>query len=209
MREIIIIGAGGHAIEIAWLANRCKRKVKGFLDDTLEKQGKIFSNIPVLGRIEERNKYLDCEFIIAIGNPRARNKIIQNFFSEECYCFATLIDPSSILGENIKIGQGSMICAGTVLTINVEVGNHCIVNINATLSHGVKINDYVTIAPNVSISGDVWIKQQVEIGANSSIREKLTIYEGAMIGMGAVVVKDVEKNYVLVGNPAKLLKVLS
>ncbi|ATO19569.1 acetyltransferase [Acinetobacter sp. LoGeW2-3] len=209
MKEIIIIGAGGHAIEIAWLASRCKRKVKGFLDDTLEKQGKCFSNIPVLGKIEERKKYLECEFIIAIGNPRARNKIVDYFFSDEHYSFATLIDPTCILGENIKVGEGSMICAGTILTINVDIGNHCIVNINSTLSHGVKLDDYVTIAPNVSISGDVCLKQLVEIGANSSIREKVTIYDGAMVGMGTVVIKDIEENHTVVGNPSRIIKILN
>lgn len=206
MKDIVIVGAGGHACEIVWLAQRCRRKVKGFLDDTLEKQGKDFLGIPVLGLIESRNNYLDCDFIIAIGNPRSRKKIIDNFFSGAIYSYATLIDPSSLLGENIKVGEGSMICAGSILTINVEIGKHCIVNINSTLSHGSKLLNYVTIAPNVSISGDVSIKNLVEVGANSSIREKITIHDGAIIGMGAVVIKDIEENCIMVGNPARFLK---
>lgn len=208
MKDIIIVGAGGHGVEMVWLARRCGRKIKGFLDNTPEKQEKYILGEKVLGKIEESNNYLDCEFIIAIGNPRARKNIIDTFFSSKKYQFATLIDPTVILGENIIIGSGAMICAGAILTVNVNIGQHCIVNINSTLSHGVSVDNFVTIAPNVSISGDVKICDWVEVGANATIREKLVIDKGAMIGMGAVLTKNVEKNHIMVGNPAKLLKII-
>lgn len=208
MKELVIIGAGGHGIEIAWLANRCNRKIRGFLDNTPEKQNTKVMGVDVLGVIDSAQQYLDCEFVIAIGNPRARKKIIDQFFSGNQFTFATLIDPQAIIGDNVSILEGSMICAGAVLTVNVTIGQHCIVNINSTLSHGTYINNFVTIAPNVSISGDVTIHKYVEIGANAVLREKLVINEGAMIGMGAVLTKNVEKNYIMVGNPAKLLKLL-
>lgn len=208
MKDLIIVGAGGHGIEIAWLAKRCQRKIKGFLDSTPEKQNTQIMGLDILGPIENAQQYIECEFIIAIGNPRARKKIIDNFFNDEKFIFATLIDPQVIVGQDVMIGEGSMICAGSILTVNVSIGQHCIVNINSTLSHGVHIDNFVTIAPNVSISGDVKLKDCVEIGANATLREKLTVQEGAMIGMGAVLTKDVEKNHVMVGNPAKLLKVI-
>lgn len=208
MKELVIVGAGGHGIEMVWLARRCGRKIKGFLDNTPAKIGTSILGESVLGSIESRNNYLDCEFIIAVGNPRGRKKILDTFFSSERYQFATLIDPTALLGENIKIGEGSMVCAGCILTVNVNIGQHCIVNINANLSHGTCIGNFVTIAPSASISGDVSIQDFVEIGANAVVREKLTIEQGAMVGMGAVLTKDVEKNHVMVGNPAKLLKTL-
>lgn len=207
MKDIIIVGAGGHGIEMVWLARRCGRKIKGFLDNTPEKQENHILGERVLGRIDKSDNYLDCEFVIAIGNPRARKNIIDTFFSSKKYQFATLIDPTVILGENIIIGNGAMICAGSILTVNINIGQHCIVNINSTLSHGVSIDNFVTIAPNVSISGDVKICDLVEVGANATIREKLMINEGAMIGMGAVLINNVGKNHIMVGNPARLLKI--
>lgn len=208
MRDIVIVGAGGHGIEVAWLARRCNRNVRGFLDNTFEKQNTKIMGVGVLGTIDQATKHTDCEFIVAIGNPRNRKKIVDSFLSLPEFNFATLIDPTVVVGDNIKIGHGSMISAGSVLTVNVKIGEHCIVNINSTLSHGVEIGNFVTIAPNVSLSGDVKLESITEIGANAVLREKLIVKEGAMIGMGAVLTRNVEINQVMIGNPAKLFKVL-
>lgn len=208
MKEIVIIGAGGHGKEVAWLAKRCGRLVKGFLDNTPEKQGTLISNLPVLGFLDTCQQYSDCEFIIAIGSPRARKKILETYFTNTGLFFATLIDPTAIVGDNINIQEGVMICAGSILTVDVQVGRHCIVNTNAVLSHGVTLGDFVTIAPNTSISGDVTIGNMVEIGANATVREKTCIADGAMVGMGAVVTKHVLDAQMMVGNPARLLRII-
>lgn len=208
MKKIIVVGAGGFGKEVAWMAKRCGYEVLGFLDSTPDKQNTKIMGLDVLGPLEYAERFLDYEFVIAIGNPRARKKIIDLFFKNEQFCFVTLIDPSSIVGENILIAEGSIICAGVILTVDVSIGRHTIININSTIGHDVIIKDFVTIAPNASISGNVLLNDLVEIGTNATIREKLSINKGAMIGMGAVLTKDVEENHVMVGNPAKLLKVI-
>lgn len=209
MRKIIIVGAGGFGKEVAWMAKRCGREVRGFLDGTPEKQHTKIMGFDVLGPLEEANRYIDCEFVIAIGNPASRKKIIELYFNDEKFKFATLIDPSAIVGEEVFIGVGSIICAGAILTVDIEIGIHSIININSTIGHDVRIKNFVTIAPNASISGNVILHNQVEIGTNATtIREKLSINEGAMIGMGAVLTKDAKANHVMIGNPAKLLKIV-
>lgn len=208
MKKIVIVGAGGFGKEVAWMAKRCGREVKGFLDGTPEKQNIKVIGIDVLGPIEDAQKYIDCEFLIAIGNPRLRKKIVEIFFNSEKFKFATLIDPQAVIGESIFIAEGVMICAGAILTVDINVGKHTIININSTIGHDVTIQNFVTIAPNASVSGNIILEDYVEIGTNATLREKLTLSEGAMIGMGAVLTKDVEKNHVMIGNPAKLLKIL-
>ncbi|MFW1945797.1 acetyltransferase [Acinetobacter guillouiae] len=208
MKRIVIVGAGGFGKEVAWMAKRCGREVKGFLDGTPEKQNTKVMGIDVLGPIESAEQYVNCEFLIAIGNPRSRKKIVENFFNGEQFKFATLIDPHAVVGESVSIAEGAMICAGSILTVDIEVGKHAIININCTIGHDVKIKDYVTIAPNASVSGNIELGNYSEIGTNATLREKLIIKDGAMIGMGAVLTKDVSENHIVVGNPAKLLKVI-
>lgn len=208
MKKLVIVGAGGFGKEVAWMAKRCGREVLGFLDSTPDKQNTQVMGVEVLGPFDKANEYLDCEFVIAIGNPRSRKKIVDDFFHGNQYHFATLIDPSVIIGMDVLIEEGSVICAGSILTVNIEIGKHTIVNLNSTIGHDVRIKSFVTIAPNVSISGNVILDDYVEIGTNATVREKLYIQEGAMIGMGGVLTKDVPENHVMVGNPAKLLKVI-
>jgi sugar O-acyltransferase (sialic acid O-acetyltransferase NeuD family) len=209
MKKIVIVGAGGFGKEIAWMAQRCGYEVIGFLDSTPEKQNTQIMGFDVLGPIENAKQFIEYEFIIAIGNPRSRKKILDLFFNDEKFVFATLIDTKALVGENVIIAEGSIICAGAILTVDIEVGRHTIVNINSTIGHDVRIKDFVTIAPNASISGNIELNDYVEIGTNATLREKLVVQEGAMIGMGAVLTKDVERNHVMIGNPAKLLKVIN
>ncbi len=206
MKPLIIVGAGGHGQEVVWLAQRCNRIIRGFLDDTVDKLGKSYLGVQVLGPIDHYEQYLDCEFIVAIGNCRYRSKLVNKLKSNSNVSFATLIDPQSIVGIESSIGAGSMICAGSTITVDVVIGCHCIVNVNTSISHGCKIGDFSTIAPNASISGNVVIEDEVEIGANAVIKQKIIVRKRALIGMGAVVVKNVDPNNVVIGNPAKLLK---
>ncbi|WP_180001672.1 acetyltransferase [Acinetobacter sp. YH12255] len=208
MKKIIIVGAGGFGKHVAWIAKRCGREVRGFLDDTPEKQNTFVLDIPVIDKIVNCNKYKSDEFIIALGNSRDRKKIIDKYFTNGEYNFTSIVDPSAIIGENVEISKGCVICAGSILTVDVKVGEHTIINLNSTIAHDVSIGDFVTVAPNASISGNVQIFSFVEIGTNSSIREKCIIGKSSIIGMGAVITKNINMNEVMVGNPAYLLKMV-
>lgn len=80
MKKIIVVGAGGFGKEVAWMAKRCGYEVLGFLDSTPDKQNTKIMGLDVLGPLEYAERFLDYEFVIAIGNPRARKKIIDLFF---------------------------------------------------------------------------------------------------------------------------------
>lgn len=56
------------------------------------------------------------------------------------------------------------------------------------------------------ISGSVTIGRGVRIGPNASIREYVTIGDRALVGLGAVVTKDIGYNAVVAGNPAKFIR---
>jgi len=109
-----------------------------------------------------------------------------------------------------------------ILEDDVEIGNNvCIARgalSNTILRKGVKVDNLVHIAHNVDVGENTQIIAQsiiagsVKIGKNcwispaSSIKNQVTIGDNVLIGMGAVVLKNVESNSVMVGNPAKLLK---
>jgi sugar O-acyltransferase (sialic acid O-acetyltransferase NeuD family) len=208
MKDIIIIGASGFGKEVLWLAKRLNRNVIGFLDDTPEKQNTELFGCRVIGKINEFTKFNDMEFVIAIGSPRCREQVFKKMIENGSPQFATLIDPTVVIGENIIIGSGSLICAGVILTVDIRIGEQVVINLNSTIGHDVVIENFVTIAPNVSISGNVSLANKVEVGTNASIKEKITVDQGAMIGMGSVVTKNVEKNKLILGNPARAIKTL-
>jgi len=112
------------------------------------------------------------------------------------------VHPGSVIGPGALIGYHTMIAANSVVGRFFQgVGMSHIGPDNI-------VGDYVRLAPRAFCSGHVEIGNHVLIGAGALIhqgtRERpLRIGDGATVGMGAVVIKDVEPGATVVGNPAK------
>jgi len=209
-KDLIIIGASGFALEVFWLAKRAGYEINGFLDDSPDCQGKQIFGKKVLGKVENWVDHPGSVFVIAVGSPRVRKVIFDKMNNSHIKPeFATLIDPAAILGENVHFGEGSIVCAGVIATVEISAGKHVIVNLNCTIGHETTIGDFTTIAPLVAVSGRVNIGRFVEIGTSASIRQGLKIESGSMLGMGAVLTKDIEEPALYFGSPAKFVKKLS
>ncbi len=208
MKDLIIIGAGGFGSEVAWLVERINKvsptwNILGFVDDDEEKQGTTFNNYNVIGKVEDIKKYPDAYVSCAVANAKVRKIIVEKLNDVK---FATLIDPSAVVGSGKSIGEGSVICANSVLTVNFVLGKHCIINICSTVGHDAVLGDYVTVYPNVNISGFDNIGECVEIGTGTQIIQGKSVGSGTVIGAGAVVIKDLPEKCTAVGSPAKPIK---
>lgn len=208
MKELIIIGGGGFAKEIIWLAKDCGRSVKGILDDNLNYQNCLIGQVPVIGVINDWTKFSDCEFVIAIGAPRTRGVVLKKMETQGTPNFAQLIHPSVHMSESVVLGDGAMVCAGCILTVDITIGKHSILNLNVTVGHECNFGDFITIAPMAAISGNVVLDDYVEVGTGAVLRQGLSLAKGSMLGMGAVLTKNIAENVIYAGNPAKQLKEL-
>ena len=117
--------------------------------------------------------------------------------------FATIVDPSVILSKRVVIGEGTIICAGTIATVDISIGKHVIINLDCTLGHDDVIEDFVTIYPSVNVSGNVRVGECSEIGTGVQIIQGKKIKSNTIIGAGAVVIKNIDKPGTYVGVPAR------
>lgn len=72
-KNVIIIGAGGHGKVVADTALSFGENIVEFLDDNLN-IGESFAGFPMLGSVDDFRNYLDCSFVIAIGNADVGRK---------------------------------------------------------------------------------------------------------------------------------------
>ena len=209
MKKIVIIGASGFATEVAWLIeeiNNYKKEweILGFIDDNFKNLPKCINGYKVLGDISYINELSDDIFlIIGIGNGKIRENIVKKIQNRK---FATLIHPDIKISLTNKIEEGTIICSGSILTVNINIKKHCIINLDCTIGHSATLEEYVTVLPSTNISGNVNIKRCTTLGTGVKIIQGITIGENVMLGAVAIIIKDVENNCTVVGNPGKVIK---
>lgn len=126
-----------------------------------------------------------------------------------------------IIGNNVHVGDGTVLSVLSEVVIRDNVQISYGVSIFDNISHplnaksrhsqfcnimkltGEEIDDFEISAKPIVIEKDAWI------GFNSIIFKGVTIGEGAIIGAGTVITKDVPANAVMVGNPAKCVKFIN
>ena len=105
--------------------------------------------------------------------------------------------------KKIEIGEGSFIGANSILTTNIKVGKHTILNRSNHIGHDCVVGDYFSMMPGSIVSGNVRIYDCVYMGNNSCIKEKLSVHSLTTIGMGSMVISNINDSGTYVGIPAK------
>lgn len=210
MKDLYIIGAGGFGREVAWIVERINSikptwNLKGFIDDNETLWGSTEGEYHVFGGCEYLSALEDVYAVCAVGSSNVRKKIIEKL-KDTSVKLATLVDPSVLYSNSVKIGEGAIVCAGTIITVDVNIGDHVIVNLDCTIGHDAVIDDFVTIYPSVNVSGNVLIGECSELGTGTQIIQGKKVISNTIIGAGAIVVKDCIESGTYVGSPAKKIK---
>lgn len=207
MKKILIIGAGGLGKEVADLIRYLNQyEIEGFLDDDPGKKDTLVNQLPVLGTVLDLEKYCDTKHIvIAIANPGVKKKIAKVAVNAG-FRFPNLIHPSVVLGNNVTLGQGNIICAGVILSTESCLNDFITINPQCGIGHESTLCSYSTLYWGVHIGGNTIVNEACELGTHSCVLQGLHIAEKVVLGAGAVVVKSIDTCGTYVGIPAKKLE---
>jgi len=211
-----LYGAGGFAREVMpFLLKSINNEFSQSYDVTLsiyflETDPKVteVNGYPLISEEDFFNLSCDARYFnVAIGDSQAREAIASRCLRMGALPLS-LFAPNSTIYDANAIGVGVIMCANTMVTSNVKIGSFFHANIYSYVAHDCVIGDYVTFAPGVKCNGRVYIHDHAYIGTGAVIKEgrpgrPLVIGEGAIVGMGAVVTKDVAPYTTVVGNPAR------
>ena len=144
-------------------------------------------------------------FVLAIGEPATRTRVIRRI-REKGYNFETLIHPSSYVGLNSIIGEGTVIQRDVFVSCDCVIGNNCLIQPSSNVGHNACIGENCVISTNCAISGDVGIGSGTYIAVGVSVIQGANIGQDTVLGMASVVTRDIPDNVVALGNPARPMK---
>lgn len=200
--KLLIIGANGHGKVVADIALKMKKWNRiAFLDDNNRIKESL--EIEVIGSTDHVFSYIDqWDIFVAIGDNSTR-QMFQETLESNGASIPILVHPRAIIGEQVKIGQGTVIMAGSIINSSTYIGKGCIINTGSTIDHDNYIEDYVHISPGVNLAGSVKIGEGSWIGIGSVVINNIEITKRCKIGAGSVVVKSINEEGTYLGVPAR------
>lgn len=206
MQDLIILGTGVHGAEMAHIVERINRdrptwNLFGHIAPR-ETTGEGFAGHPVLGPVSALGTLLAShpDALIVADNEFPKDLAIP----EER--LTTLIDPSCYIHPTARIGRGCVLYPQCFVGLNATIGDRVFMLSGCTVNHDNVLEDRVVAASGVTLAGYVHVEADAYLGQRCTVRQYLRIGRNALVGMGAVVVKNIEPHHVVAGNPARTIK---
>jgi acetyltransferase EpsM len=214
MKKIIIIGGRGNGtvvLSTLEAINKVKKEwnILGFLND---KEVADIGGYPILGKVDRETvgnflKDDNMYFFYTLISVKLNFKYLSKLHDLKIPLnrFATLIHPTAVISHRVSVGYGTCISALACINEFSEIGNFVQIWPQVYLGTGVKMADYSYAAGQAYIGSYVNVEEGGYIGPSSSILEFKKLGRWSLVGMGSVVVKDVEPFNKVVGNPMRTL----
>jgi len=203
VRDLLILGTGVHASEMVEIVDRINREKRtwnllGFLSSDEKNVGRESNGFSVLGSKETIGDYPDACFVPDNDFPRD--------FKLPKERLVSIIDPTTFVSRTATIGRGCVIYPHCYVGLNAKVGDYVFSLTGTVINHDDVVEDRVVFASAATLAGSVHVESDCYMGQSCTVRQLLRIGRGCLIGMGAVIVRDVPPNSVMVGNPARRLR---
>lgn len=204
---ILLIGGGGHACVVADAVQRRGARVVGFLDDARHPAlADPALSCPRLGAIIDLPDIApSCRGAgghAATGDNRRRAawaRAIRQAGLES----VTILHPAAVISPGARIGAGVFVGPGSVIGPGAIVEDGCIVNSAAVVEHHVHLGPFCHVAPRATLGGAAVVGAGALIGLGAIVLPGRRIGRDAVLGAGAVAVRDVPDGATAVGVPAR------
>ena len=207
MKNLLIIGAGGHGIVLAETARETGIWEKiAFVDDKYPLISSISGGWTVLGKVDMAihlvNHY--CDVAVGIGDNVMRHCLLLKM-KEAGFGLPVIVHPFAYISKSVTIEEGTVVFAQAAINARTQIGFGSIINTGATIDHDCQVEQGVHISPGAHIAGEVMIGEFSWVGLGASVINKITIGSNFLIGAGSVIIRNISAGAVIAGNPGRNL----
>ena len=207
MKEVYILGAGGFGREVyGWLLDYPEfgRSLRfgGFLDDDPGALDGFELEAGIVGSIRDYVPKVSHALVCGIGRVDLKRRICQPL-REAGAEFPTLVHPTAVVGRNVRLGTGVVLCPRVTLTCDIEVGDFVMINCHSSAGHDVSVGAWSTISAHCDLTGHTVVEEAVFMGSGVSVIPGKRVGREAVVGAGSVVIRSVAAGKKVFGNPAR------
>jgi sugar O-acyltransferase (sialic acid O-acetyltransferase NeuD family) len=195
-QDIILIGAGGHALSCIDVIEQAKNfKIAGLVG-LKEEIGTVINGYKVIGSDSDLAQIVrDYKFaLITVGQIRNADLRIKLFTEAIKVGFELpiIISPYSYISPHAQIDKGTIVLHGAVINAGVKIGNNCIINSCVLIEHGTEVSDHCHVSTGAILNGDTHIGARSFIGSGAILKQGISIGTDCQVGMGQLVTKDLD-----------------
>jgi len=207
MKDLYILGAGGFGREVyGWLLDEQKLltqyRLRGFIDDAPTALDSMPIDAEVVASFSALPDFANAAFICGIGNVALKRKLCEPMRAAGAE-FLSLIHPTALVGRNVRLGQGVVLCPRVTLTCDIELGDLVMLNCHSSAGHDVVIQDWVTVSAHCDLTGGTQVGEAAFLGSGVRVIPGKRIGAQATVGAGSVVIRNVPEGGRVFGNPAR------
>lgn len=193
-------GMGREVLDLARSVNRWEQIV--FVDDVTSQR--VCNGAPVY-RFSEIKCFKDnIEFVIANGEPSARN-LLYDKVKQANYGLTKIISSHCDISSSSNIGKGCILFQSRI-SPNVCIEDNVAIEFGVDIGHDAVIGKHVVLNSMSFIGGYTHIGERTYIAPGALLKDRISVGRDVIVGLGAVVVRDVLDKSVVVGNPARKIR---
>ncbi len=196
---LIIFGGGGHGKTLIDLVRSLGTyRIVGIIDDSLLPGSEVLG-VPLLGGAKDlaewraRGIRLAVNAVGGIGNAPVRVKIF-DILEKAGFTCPTLVHPAAVVERSALLEAGVQVFAHAYVGSEARVGFGSVINTGVIVHHDCVVGRVVNLSPGATLAGNVHVENYAQIGMLATVNMQIKIGEGAMLGNGCTVKKDVPAN---------------
>ncbi len=208
MKDLILVGGGGHCESVIDVAESAGYHILGILDMP-ELLGKEVFSYKVIGSDDDIPNFASkALFVVTVGaikNPKIRIKLFDRIKSAGG-TLATIVASTAYISKYAQLGEGTVVMHKAFVNAGAKIGANVIINTLANIEHDCVVGNHCHVSTGVMVNGGCTIGNNTFIGSRTVISNCISICNDVVVGAGSFVRKSIVSPGIYVNGPQNLLE---